>query len=90
VAPRLCSEFQNACLSGNWKRALELQDVLLPLHDALFVETSPGPVKYAAWRLGLVESPECRLPLAPVSDSTKATVDAALAGAGLLKARAAE
>jgi len=90
VAPRLCSEFQNACLSGNWKRALELQDVLLPLHDALFVETSPGPVKYAAWRLGLIESPECRLPLAPVSESTKATVDAALAGAGLLKARAAE
>jgi 4-hydroxy-tetrahydrodipicolinate synthase len=90
VAPRLCAEFQNACLSGNWKRALELQDVLLPLHDALFVETSPGPVKYAAWRLGLIESPECRLPLAPVSDSTKATVDAALAGAGLLKARAAE
>ena len=89
VAPRLCSEFQNACLSGNWKRALELQDVLMPLHDALFVETSPGPVKYAAWRLGITESPECRLPLAPVSESTKATVDAALANAGLLKARAA-
>jgi 4-hydroxy-tetrahydrodipicolinate synthase len=90
VAPRLCSEFQNACLSGNWKRALELQDLLIPLHDALFVETSPGPVKYAAWHLGLIESPECRLPLAPISEATKATVDAALAGLGLLKARAAE
>ncbi|MEZ5818095.1 MAG: 4-hydroxy-tetrahydrodipicolinate synthase [Hyphomicrobiaceae bacterium] len=90
VAPRLCSEFQNACLSGNWTRALELQDILIPLHDALFVETSPGPVKYAAWRLGLIESPECRLPLAPVTESTKATVDAALMSAGLLKAKAAE
>jgi 4-hydroxy-tetrahydrodipicolinate synthase len=90
VAPRLCSEFQNACHAGNWKRALELQDILMPLHDALFVETNPAPVKYAAWRLGLIESPECRLPLAPVTDATKKTVDAALAHAGLLKAKAAE
>jgi len=90
VAPKLCSEFQAACLSGDWKRALELQDVLMPLHDALFVETNPAPVKYAAWRLGLIESPECRLPLAPLMDATKKTVDAALAHAGLLKAKAAE
>jgi 4-hydroxy-tetrahydrodipicolinate synthase len=90
VAPRLCSEFQKATLDGDFKRALELQDVLLPLHDALFVETNPAPVKYAAWRLGLIESPECRLPLAPVTDATKKIVDAALAHAGLLKAKAAE
>lgn len=90
VAPRLCSDFQNACLSGDWKRALELQDLLMPLHDALFVETNPAPVKYAAWRLGLIESPECRLPLAPVTEATKKTVDAALAHVGLLKAKAAE
>jgi len=90
VAPRLCSDFQNACLSGDWKRALELQDILMPLHDALFVETNPAPVKYAAWRLGLMESAECRLPLAPVTDATKKIVDAALAHAGLLKAKAAE
>ena len=90
VAPKLCSEFQAACLSGDWKRALELQDVLMPLHDALFVETNPAPVKYAAWRLGLIESPECRLPLAPLMDATKKTVDAALAHAGLIKAKAAE
>ncbi len=62
----------------------------MPLHDALFVETNPAPVKYAAWRLGLVESPECRLPLAPVTEATMKTVDAALAHAGLLKAKAAE
>ena len=66
VAPKLCAEFQNACLAGNFKRALEIQDVLMPLHDALFVETNPAPVKYAAWRLGLIESPDCRLPLAPL------------------------
>ena len=90
IAPRLCAEFQNATLEGNWKRALELQDLLIPLHDGLFVETIPSPVKYAAWRLGLIESPETRLPLAPLTDATKKIVDAALAHAGLLKAKAAE
>ncbi len=90
IAPRLCAEFQNATLEGNWKRALELQDLLIPLHDGLFVETSPSPVKYAAWRLGLIESPETRLPLAPLTDATKKIIDAALAHAGLLKAKAAE
>ena len=90
IAPRLCAEFQNATLQGNWKRALELQDMLIPLHDGLFVETSPSPVKYAAWRLGLIESPETRLPLAPLTDATKKIIDAALAHAGLLKAKAAE
>jgi 4-hydroxy-tetrahydrodipicolinate synthase len=90
VAPRLCAEFQTATLKGDFKRGLEIQDLLMPLHDALFVETNPAPVKYAAWRLGLIESPECRLPLAPVTEATKKTVDAALAHAGLLKAKAAE
>jgi 4-hydroxy-tetrahydrodipicolinate synthase len=90
VAPRLCAEFQNATLAGNYKRALEIQDILMPLHDALFVETNPAPVKYAAFRLGLIESPECRLPLAPLMESTKKALDAALAHAGLLKAKAAE
>ncbi len=90
VAPKLCSEFQNATLKGDYKRALELQDILMPLHDALFVETNPAPAKYAAWRLGIIESPECRLPLAPLTEPTKKIVDAALAHAGLLKAKAAE
>ena len=90
VAPKLCADFENACLAGNFKRALELQDVLMPLHDALFVETNPAPVKYAAWRIGMIESPECRLPLAPVTEATKKAVDAALAHAGLLKQKAAE
>ncbi len=84
VAPRLCAEFQNACLAGDFKRALELHDRLMPLHDALFVESNPGPVKYAAFRLGLCK-PGTRLPLAPVSDQTKAIVDAALEKTGLLQ-----
>jgi 4-hydroxy-tetrahydrodipicolinate synthase len=90
VAPRLCAEFQNACGSGDFKGALALQDKLMPLHDALFVETNPGPVKYAAWRLGLIDSPECRLPLAPIGEASKKAVDEALARVGLLRAKAAE
>jgi 4-hydroxy-tetrahydrodipicolinate synthase len=90
VAPRLCAEFQAACLEGDWKRALELQDVLMPLHEALFVETNPAPVKYAAFRIGMIDSPECRLPLAPVTEATKKLVDAALSQARLINAKAAE
>jgi 4-hydroxy-tetrahydrodipicolinate synthase len=82
VAPALCSEFQLACLGGNFKRALELQDQLMPLHDALFVESNPGPVKYAAEKLGLCSS-ETRLPLAPLTPNSKAKVDDALAKVGL-------
>ena len=90
VAPALCAQFQSACLSGDYARALTLQDRLMPLHDVLFVETSPGPVKYAASLLGL-GSAETRLPLAPIADSTKRAVEAAMVGAGLLQqAKAAE
>ncbi len=48
VAPRLCAEFQNACLKGDYATALKLQDKLMPLHTALFIETNPAPAKYAA------------------------------------------
>jgi 4-hydroxy-tetrahydrodipicolinate synthase len=87
VAPRLCAEFQNACLAGDFRRALEFHDKLMPLHEALFVESNPGPVKYAAARLGLCK-PDTRLPLAPVSDQTKAIVDAALDKVGVLDRKA--
>jgi 4-hydroxy-tetrahydrodipicolinate synthase len=89
VAPRLCAEFQNTLMKGDFAAALQLQDRLLPLFDALFVETNPGPVKYAASRLGLC-SAEMRLPLVPISDAAKKVVDAALAKVGLLQAEAAE
>ena len=89
VAPRLCAEFQAACQTGNYARALELQDILMPLHDALFIETSPAPVKYATARLGF-GSAFCRLPLAPLGEAAKKAVDAAMAAAGVTAAKAAE
>lgn len=90
VAPRLCSQFQEACMRGDYKAALALQDLLLPLFDAMFVETNPGPVKYAVSRLGLCTE-ESRLPMVPVSAETKRIVDAAMVKAGLLDAaKAAE
>lgn len=85
VAPALCSEFQLACLVGNFKRALELQDRLMPLHDALFVESNPGPVKYAASKLGLCNG-ETRLPLAPIAPASKKKIDEAIAAVGLVLA----
>lgn len=90
VAPALCAEFQSACLAGDFAKALSIQDRLMPLHDALFIETSPGPVKYAASLLGLC-SPETRLPLAPIAEASKRAVEAAMVSAGLLQqAKAAE
>jgi 4-hydroxy-tetrahydrodipicolinate synthase len=90
VAPRQCADFQAACAKGDYATALRQHDTLMPLHDALFAETNPAPVKYAAWRLGVIGSPECRLPLAPLTDATKKLVDAALASAGLVAQKAAE
>jgi len=88
VAPKLCAEFQNACLAGDYAKALQLHDLLMPLHDALFVESNPVPVKYAASRLGLCKA-DTRLPLAPLSEASKARVDAALEKVGLLQREAA-
>ncbi len=83
VAPALCAEFQLACLAGNFKQALKIQDRLMPLHDALFVESNPGPVKYAASRLGLC-TVETRLPLAPIVATSRQRVDEALNAVGLV------
>ncbi len=84
VAPKLCAEFQNACLAGEFGRALKLHDVLMPLHEALFVESNPVPVKYAAERLGFCSS-EVRLPLAPLSEASRRVVTDALEKVGLLE-----
>jgi len=83
VAPALCAEFQEAMLAGDYARALALQDRLMPLHKALFVETSPGPVKYACSLLGLC-SPFARLPMVEIAESSKRAVEAAMRHAGLL------
>ncbi len=82
IAPALCSEFQLACLAGNFRLALQLQDRLMPLHESLFVESNPGPVKYAAAKLGLCNE-ETRLPLAPIGAASRKRVDDALAAVGL-------
>ncbi len=83
VAPALCAQLQEACLAGDYTRALQLQDQLMPLHQAIFTEPGLVGVKYAMSRLGLC-SDEVRLPLTPLTDATKAKVDAALVHAGLL------
>ncbi len=83
VAPRLCAEMHAAWDGGRIDEAMAIQDRLLPLHDALFAETSPGPVKLAASLLGHGTT-HCRLPLAPVGEDTAARLRSAMAGAGLL------
>jgi 4-hydroxy-tetrahydrodipicolinate synthase len=83
IAPRLCADFQNACMSGNWGEALRIQDKLYPLHAALFTDASPGPVKYALYRVRGF-SADLRLPMTPASEASRKAVDAAMAHAGLL------
>ncbi|MDQ2094110.1 4-hydroxy-tetrahydrodipicolinate synthase [Rhodalgimonas zhirmunskyi] len=82
VAPKLCAQFQEATLAGDYTKALELQDKLMPLHQAIFIEPGVVGVKYAMSKLGLC-APDVRLPLTPLLDETKAKIDAALAHAGL-------
>jgi 4-hydroxy-tetrahydrodipicolinate synthase len=84
IAPRLCADFQNATLEGRWDDALKLQDRLYPLHDALFTDCSPGPVKYALSRIRNDMGSETRLPVTPPSAASRATVDRALEIAGLV------
>ncbi|HET6184218.1 MAG TPA: 4-hydroxy-tetrahydrodipicolinate synthase [Acetobacteraceae bacterium] len=83
VAPRLCADMHTAWQDGRVTEAITIQDRLVPLHDALFAETSPAPVKYAASLLGKT-SATCRLPLAPVSEATAQKVRAAMTEVGLL------
>jgi 4-hydroxy-tetrahydrodipicolinate synthase len=84
VAPRLCADFQAACLEGRWSDALTLQDRLFPLHAALFSDASPGPVKYALAKVRSGFPSELRLPMTPPSQASRAAVDAALAHAKLI------
>jgi 4-hydroxy-tetrahydrodipicolinate synthase len=85
VAPKLCAEFQNACRKGDYVTALALQTRLMPLHDAMFVEPSPAPVKYAVSQLGLCTD-EVRMPLIAASEKARALVRAAMEAAGVTKA----
>jgi 4-hydroxy-tetrahydrodipicolinate synthase len=82
VAPELCADFQNACAQGAWDTALMLQERLMPLHDAMFIEPSPAPVKYAGSLLGICTD-EVRLPLMAATDGARARVREAMQAAGL-------
>ena len=83
VAPRLCSDFQNAMREARWDDSLRLQDRLFPLHTALFTDASPGPIKYALSRVRQGFPTGLRLPLVEPSEASKRAVDAALEHAGL-------
>jgi 4-hydroxy-tetrahydrodipicolinate synthase len=83
VAPRLCAEFQAAMAAGDWKGALDYQDKLMPLHEAIFQEPGVAGAKAAMAMLGLCKE-EVRLPLQPVGEATKRTIQAALRHASLI------
>lgn len=83
VAPRLCAEFQTATLAGDYAKALEYQDRLMPLHEAIFIEPGLVGAKYALSVLGLC-SEEVRLPLVGLTEGTKAKIKAAMKHAGLI------
>ena len=84
VAPGLCAEFQRACANADFLRARELHDRLFPLHTALFLDSSPGPVKYALSRVHNWIVEEMRLPITPCSEAARKAVDRALEHAGLV------
>ncbi len=83
VAPKLCAQMQDATLAGDYAKALEYQDKLMPLHIAIFLEPGVAGAKYALSKLGMCAA-EVRLPLTELSDATKAKIDAAMEFAGLI------
>jgi 4-hydroxy-tetrahydrodipicolinate synthase len=83
VAPKLLSEFQDACLAGDYRRALTYQDRLMPLHRALFLEPNPAGVKYALSVIGKMTD-DMRLPMVKVSQPTRKEIRAAMVHAGLI------
>jgi 4-hydroxy-tetrahydrodipicolinate synthase len=87
VAPRQLAEFQAACRVGDFGKARTIHERLAPLHEALFVESSPAPVKYCASLLGKC-APDVRLPLAPVSAALRERLEQIMSQAGVLTAMA--
>lgn len=82
VAPRLCRRLHDAWANGDFAEVARLRDLLLPLHEAMFVETNPCPVKYAASLLGFGDG-SLRLPLWEISDASKQRVRDAMKAAGI-------
>jgi 4-hydroxy-tetrahydrodipicolinate synthase len=83
VAPRLCAEFQQACIKKDFTAALRIHDKLMPLHNNLFIETNPAPTKYALSLLGKCQD-TVRLPMVTLADKSKAAVRDAMVHAGLI------
>lgn len=83
IAPKLCADLQKACRDGDYKKAVEIQDKLTPLNQAMFCETNPMPIKYAASLMGLC-SDEIRLPLISPSDEAKAIIKKEMKNLGLI------
>ena len=83
IAPKLCAQMHAAWKAGDVRQAMEIQSRLVPLHDAMFTESNPGPVKYAASLLGFGTA-SCRLPLAPIAEANAAKMRAAMLELGLL------
>lgn len=83
IAPVQCAKMQDAWAAGDLKTMVDMRDLLAPIHKALFCETSPAPVKYAASLLGF-GTDEVRLPLVPASKAARAAVDEAMASAKLV------
>jgi 4-hydroxy-tetrahydrodipicolinate synthase len=83
VAPRLCAQMQEACLAGDFAKALSIQDRLIPLHTAMFIETNPSPAKFALSVLGKIAE-DVRLPMVPVSEASRAAIRSAMVHAGLI------
>jgi len=82
VAPRLCADMQEACLAGDFRKALSIQDRLTPLHHALFADPNPAGPKYALSLLGKMQN-EVRLPMLTASPAAEQAIRAALAHAGI-------
>ena len=83
VAPALCAQFQGVTLAGDFRKAIEIQDRLMPLHHALFVDPNPAPAKYAMSLLGFCAN-ELRLPLMPATGAAEQKVREAMRVAGLI------
>ena len=83
VLPKLCSDFQNLCIEGNYDEALKIHKKLEPMHNALFIETSPSPVKYVLSKIGRIED-ELRLPLVSIRQETKEILDKVISDLDLI------
>ena len=83
VLPKLCSDFQNLCLKGNYDEALKIHKKLEPMHNALFIETSPSPVKYVLSKMGRIED-DLRLPLVSIRQETKEILDKVISDLDLI------